>query len=262
MRRRAAAVLARLLAGVGFVLPLWLGSATLSGAAEIGRPPAWADPFYAKYVDADGIAILGSAAVDDRALLVARDTVVRMLAKRPDLAGTMAQQHAAVAVFSVGEQMTDLPERRRYRGQIDKSGRSFDNGCGTGAVRNNPVTAICERVLLARDAHFATLVHEFGHAIENLALDAETRAAVRAAYEAAQRQGLFRKADKQTPAFLMKSEGEFFADTSTMWFDGYDPANPHNTPFVSTRQQLRDYDPEIYRILAEIYPEDHWTPLW
>ena len=261
MRRRAAIRLALLVAGTTLFL-LWpMPHLVPASATEVAQPPNWVDPFYAKYLDATGIAILGSANVDDRALLVARDTVVRMLAKRSDLAHRMAEQHAAVAVFAATEQMTDLPERRQYRGMVDKSGRSFDHGCGTGAVKTNPVTAICERTLLAPDAHFATLVHEFGHAIQNLGLDPETQAAIRGAFEMARQQGLFRRADGQ-PAFLMKSEGEFFADTSTMWFDGYNPSNPHNTPFVSTREQLRGYFPEIYRILAEIYPEDHWTPLW
>jgi hypothetical protein len=264
MRARALVRVSWTIASIAFIGVVLAGlfPARLSADSGIGRPPSWADPFYAKYLDASGIAIMGSANVDDRALTVARDTVSRMLAKRPDLARIMAQQHAIVAISAANELMTDIPERRQYRGKIGKSGRSFDESCGGGAVRSNPVTTICERNLLNANAHFATLVHEFGHSIQNLALDSEMLAAIHAAYEQAQQKGLFRKADGQTPAYLMSNDQEFFADTTTMWFDGYDPANPHNTPFVSTRAQLRTYDPEIYRILAEIYPEDHWKPLW
>src|SRR5688572_5096376 len=49
--------------------------------AELGYDPA----FYKKYVDAIGIPIISSDKVPDRALLMARDIVVYMLANRPDI---------------------------------------------------------------------------------------------------------------------------------------------------------------------------------
>lgn len=259
---RALVRVSRTIAWIAFLAVVVAGPWPAGAESGIGKPPAWADPFYAKYLDASGIAIMGSANVDDRALVVARDTVSRMLAKRPDLARIMAQQHAIVAVFAANEIQSDIPERRQFRGKVNASGRSVDAGCGGGAVRRNPVTTICERVLLDPNAKFGTLVHEFGHSIQNLALDSETREAISAAYEHARQKGLFPEADGRTPAYLMSNDREFFAATSTIWFDGYNPSNPHNSPVVANREQLRAYDPEIYRILAAIYPDDHWKPLW
>lgn len=46
--------------------------------------------FYKKYVDANGIPIIGSEKVKDAALLMARDIVIYMLAGRPDLRKEMA----------------------------------------------------------------------------------------------------------------------------------------------------------------------------
>jgi hypothetical protein len=232
-----------------------------SAQSHVGKPPSWADPFYTKYLDARGVAVMGSPNVSDRAIAIAQATVSHMLAKRPDLAQSMAQQHAIVAVFAENERFTDIPEMRRWRGVTNRAGHNLDAGCGGGAVKHNPVTTICERQLLDDNAKFATLVHEFGHSVQNLALDEATLAAIRTAYQHAQHKGLFRKADGQTPAYLMNNEHEFFADTTTMWFNGYNPTNPANTPFVATRAQLKTYDSEIYQILAGIYPDDDWMPL-
>ena len=55
--------------------------------AVVIAPPATlsADPFYQKYADAMGISIMSSEKVPDAAVLVARDIVIHMLSKRPDL---------------------------------------------------------------------------------------------------------------------------------------------------------------------------------
>ena len=44
------------------------------------------DPFYKKYVNAQGIPVVGSEKVPDAALLMARDIVQFMLSDRPDSA--------------------------------------------------------------------------------------------------------------------------------------------------------------------------------
>src|SRR5262245_48841017 len=65
--------------------------------AVIGAPPAslGVDPFYKKYADALGVSILSSEKVPDAALLVARDIVIHMLAKRPDLRAERSEEHTS-----------------------------------------------------------------------------------------------------------------------------------------------------------------------
>jgi hypothetical protein len=55
--------------------------------ANVGPRPSdlTLDPFYKKHADALGIPVVSSERVPDAALLVARDIVIHMLAKRPDL---------------------------------------------------------------------------------------------------------------------------------------------------------------------------------
>src|SRR6266567_4279750 len=68
--------------------------------AAISAPPESlaVDRFYKKYTDALGIAILSSERVPDAALLVARDIVIHMLAKRPDLRAEMLKKKMRVGV--------------------------------------------------------------------------------------------------------------------------------------------------------------------
>src|SRR5215475_928163 len=82
--------------------------------AVIGAPPGslGIDPFYKKHADAMGIAILSSEKVPDAALLVARDIVIHMLAKRPDLRAEMAKKKMRVGVMAQSESTTDIPEHR------------------------------------------------------------------------------------------------------------------------------------------------------
>src|SRR5262245_42947333 len=65
--------------------------------AVIGAPPAslGVDHFYKKHADAMGVAILSSEKVPDAALLVARDIVIHMLAKRPDLRAERSEEHTS-----------------------------------------------------------------------------------------------------------------------------------------------------------------------
>src|SRR5262249_49741030 len=78
--------------------------------ANVGPPPETLrrDPFYTKYADALGVAILSSERVPDAALLVARDIVIHMLAKRPDLRREMVGKEMRVGVMAISESTTDI----------------------------------------------------------------------------------------------------------------------------------------------------------
>src|SRR5258705_11688625 len=85
--------------------------------AAIGSPPQslGVDAFYTKYVDALGRAILSSGKTPDWALLVARDSVISMLAKRPDLRAEMVRKRMRVGVMAQSESTTDIPEHRNNK---------------------------------------------------------------------------------------------------------------------------------------------------
>ena len=69
---------------------------------EIQQPPAELnpDPFYQKYVDAGGIAVISSEKTNDEALLVAAAIVNYMLQKREDIRTELIKRKCKVRVMA------------------------------------------------------------------------------------------------------------------------------------------------------------------
>ncbi|HEY4838773.1 MAG TPA: hypothetical protein VIH72_09205 [Candidatus Acidoferrales bacterium] len=228
--------------------------------------------FYQKYINADGIPIVSSEKVCDRALQVAYEIVTEELSgpTGPAIRKNLIHSKLRVAIFSNvnGEKLTDLPEEVRYAGEPD-----FPvSRCGGGAVKDVPVTTVCDGDLLGawwaslgpREARFdnyqrreSVLVHEFGHTIQNLGLDSHTKQLIEAAYRNARKQNLFPNS-KGTPSYMMTNSSEFFAECTLIWFNAVDSTNPVNAPSIGERRQLQRVLPEMYGILSTIYPSDDW----
>ena len=86
-------------------------------SAVVGVPPAslGVDPFYRKYVDADGIPVVASDKVPDAALLVARDIVNSMLAARSDIRKALIARQWRTGVIAEVEMTMDIPEYARVK---------------------------------------------------------------------------------------------------------------------------------------------------
>jgi hypothetical protein len=238
----------------------WPGFAA-QAQVKIGPPPAGIDPFYKKHVDARGIPVVASAEVSDDALAVAHEIVSHMLSKRPDLARALARNNIKVIIIGLSEKWTDLPELSFRKGKPSQD--EHDRRCGGGATLRTRTTVICEGNLTGVNDPFRgsqpILIHEFGHTIQSMALDDKTRAAISAAYARARAKNMFRNADG-SPSHMMKSDNEYFATGSAMWFTGAFPVNRPKFPPIATRDELKAYDPDLHAILAEIYPDDDWRP--
>src|SRR5678816_2446324 len=81
-------------------------------ALQITTPPAEMalDPFYEKYVSANGYPIVSSGKVNDYALKEAAYVVIMMLVKRPDVRDAMIKSGSRLAIMAYHEFTTDLPE--------------------------------------------------------------------------------------------------------------------------------------------------------
>jgi hypothetical protein len=248
-------------------------------------PPSTSDPsvhlvpaalglssFYQKYIDARGIPVVSSGEVCDRALQVAYEIVIEELSGPMGSAilKNLIHNKVRIAIFSnvSGEKLTDLPEEIRYAGDSDFP----QSRCGGGAVKDVPVTTVCDGNLLGawwaslspREARFdsyqrreSVLVHEFGHTIQNLGLDSSTKKLIEDAYKNARKQKLFPN-PKGTPSYMMTNSSEFFAECTLIWFNAVDSTNPANAPSIWEREQLQKVLPEMYGILSTIYPTDNW----
>lgn len=252
------------------------GGGEPSGAGPgVAAPPAalGADPFYAKYVDADGIPVLSSAAVPDRALLVAKAIVEGMLAHRPDLARALVADRYRIAIMAQDESTLDLPEQRGWKKPArddprltrcerkhydERIGRLTDRAYWNARARGMAgrlTSGAAEDLLGERSSRYygqTIFLHEFAHdvleAIQRV--DPALYADVARAYAAAL------KAGRWKGEYAATNIGEYWAVGSQFWF------NSNRVAIFDGRQvlsdaDLRDYDPALHAALARAYGASH-----
>ena len=244
--------------------------------ATVGEPPPYlgCDPFYKKHTDAIGIPILSSEKVPDAALLVARDIVIHMLAKRPDVRSAMLERKMRVGVMAQSESTTDVPEHRNWRkpGPSDprlsknekenyeqRIGRLTDQEYWDRRARGmggNPTTCAEENLLGYPGTRYFgenILVHEFSHAIMSIGIrkvDPDLFKEIRAAYDEAMEKGLWKGHYASTNA------NEYWAEGTQTWFWSnyeYIDGDLH----VQSPDDLKSYDPRLYELLSRVYPDHH-----
>jgi hypothetical protein len=211
-------------------------------------------PFYQKYVDLHGFPIVGSSNVSDHALLEAAWIVDHMLAERTDILQTLASNNVRLAVMAATEYTTDIPEHTDLKDPAywDRRAR------GLGATRSRPAVSCAEENLLAYPGDpYSTeniLVHEFAHAIHEMALttgpraiDAKLRATFRKAKEAELWKG----------TYAGSNVSEYWAEAVQSWFDtNRENDSAHN--HVNTRDELRAYDPDLAKLCEEVFGDRPW----
>ena len=133
------------------------------------------DPFYTKYVDAQGIPVISSDKVPDEALLVARDIINSMLAMRPDLRKAMIARKWRTGVIAEVEMTMDIPEYSRMKRPgaprdepVKQADRDYHANRSRG-LGGNPTTGAEENLLgypghaLLRRAHLRARVRARDH---------------------------------------------------------------------------------------------------
>jgi hypothetical protein len=215
------------------------------------------DPFYEKYADAEGLPVISSKKVPDRALVVAAELVVNMLAKRPDIRQALIEGKVRIAVMAKSEVTTDIPEHSRLKPKDhwDKRAR------GLGGTPFIPTTSCAEENLLGypddRYCGENILIHEFAHTVHEVAmkkLDKEFDPRLRKLYDKARSQGLWKK------TYAATNHKEYWAEGVQSYFDCNLHAEPpdgiHN--HVRTRQQLEKYDPDLAKLIDDVFAGNPW----
>lgn len=221
----------------------------------VGKPPSdlILDPFYEKYADAEGIPVVSSRKVPDKALIVAAELVENVLAGRPDLRKALVESGARVAVMSKDEVMTDIPEHSRLKPAEywDKRAR------GLGGI---PTSCGEENLLGYPDDRYngeSILIHEFAHTVHEIGmkvLDKEFDGRLRKLYNKAMEEGLWKK------TYAATNYKEYWAEGVQSYFNSNRQADPpdgvHN--HVRTREQLQKYDPDLARLIDEVFTGNPW----
>ncbi len=240
---------------------VWAGApASLSGADErVGPVPDAVrralnlDPFYQKYTSVSDLPILSSQQTSDFALLEAAYIIRHMLALRPDTIHVLATNHVRAVVMAYNEFTTDLPEQRDMRPKVywDSRARGLGGKVCSGAEEN---------LLCFPGDPYPTeniFLHEFAHVIHEEAMravDPTFNTRLRAAFKSATGRGLWKG------TYAGTNPSEYWAESVQDWFDN----NRHDDALhnhIHTRAMLKEYDPDVAKLCAEVFGEVDWRYL-
>ncbi|MEX2121457.1 MAG: hypothetical protein WD847_17845 [Pirellulales bacterium] len=212
-------------------------------------------PFYAKCVPDAPIPVLGSQKVSDYALLEAAWLVERMLSGREDLAEALRKSRTRLAVMAHDEFTTDVPEHS------DLTPPEYWNkrARGLGATRRRPAVSCGEENLLSYpgDPYVGEniLIHEFAHAIHEMGLnsvDETFDARLAGVYAKAMETQLWKG------TYAATNKNEYWAEGVQSWFNT-NRVNTRDHNHVGTREQLKEYDPALAGLIAEVFGDDPWV---
>lgn len=232
---------------------------TESDKVEITAPPRklGLEPFYKKYVDANGIPIVGSQKVPDKAFWAARRTIIGVTESLPkEIHRELIDNGARVGIMARYEGTTDIPEHAHLAN--DTSINWDVRARGLGGTLSNPLNTCAEENLLCYqiDKYHAEdiLIHEFAHTIHNvgiLPVDTTFNDSLKKYLGKAKSQG------KWEDTYARSNIHEYWAEGVQTWFnvngEVKEPDGKHN--FVNVRSELKEYDPGLYKLLSRYFPE-------
>lgn len=215
------------------------------------------DSFYVKYVDVNGLPLVSSWRVPDSAFVAAHRTLYAMTCMlKPEVLQAMIKANARVAIMARYEGTTDLPEHHYL---INDTALNWDlRARGLGGTIEEPLTSCAEENVLGYqiDKYHAEdiLIHEFAHAIHCIGLmiaEPDFDGRLKQLYEKAKASGIL------NGTYRITDHMEYFAEAVQDWFNVNaemdHPDGKHN--WCNTREELKDYDPDLYDLLAEHFPE-------
>ncbi len=222
-------------------------SAASCCANTITKPPKKlaVSEFYEKYLDCGGIPVTGSAKVDDRAFWRLRYLLDSILVNRPDIKAALASSNYSCIIIAHSEQVTEIPEYSYMEPKEywDKRARGF----------GGPTTSCGEENLLnlPQDRYYneSIFIHELAHSIHDPALvsiDKGFQATLDKLYQSALSRGLYENDYAATNA------SEYWAESVQAYFD-CDAENNQVHNYVNTRAELREYDPDVAKLLDKVF---------
>jgi len=238
-------------------------------AAVVGPVPEslGLDPFYRKYVDANGIPVVSSEKVPDAALLVMRDIITTMLLTRPDLRESMIERGWRTGVIAETEMTMDIPEYRGFKAPgaprdepMTQADRDYHANRSRG-MGGNPTTGAEENLLGYPGTRYwgeHIFVHEFSHAIHSAIrrVDPGMAEEIKVAYETAMAEGKYVGTDGRRH-YATTNESEYWAEGVQWWFfSNYGECFSGNV-IVESPKDLESYDPTLYELIGRVFNTHH-----
>lgn len=217
------------------------------------------DPFYKKYVNADGIPVVSSINVNDSALIRASKVIAQVLSKREDVKKAMIAKGCKVMIIGEKEEVCDIPEYAEICDTPENIAYWNKRARGFGGAPEHDFSASCgeENVICLPGDRYkgeSILVHEFAHIIHmvgivgvNPKFDNELETLLQKAIE----KGLWKD------TYAVSNKEEYFAEAVQSFFNcnkySEEPNGVHNS--INTREKLKSYDLDMYNLLLQYFPE-------
>ena len=230
------------------------------------------DPFYTKYVDAQGIPVISSDKVPDDALLVARDIINSMLAKRPDIRASMIERRWRTGVIAEVEMTMDIPEYSRMKRPgaprdepVTQEDRDYHANRSRG-LGGNPTTGAEENLLGYPGTRYYgehIFVHEFAHAIMTGVRDVDPamHAEIGEAYKAAMAAGKYiHPGPEKRKHYATTNAGEYWAEGVQWWFFSNFGECFDGGVRVDTPEEFAAYDPALNELISRVF-DSHRIPM-
>jgi len=229
-------------------------------SAEVTAPPESEiarldlDPFYEKYLSADGFPIVSSAKVSDYALKEAAFVIGIMLDGKPEVRDALIQEKVRLAIMAPDEYTTAIPEHRHLKPKVywDKRAR------GLGSSKEHPAVSCGEENLLRYrgDPYIdeSIMIHEFAHSMHHQGLnvvDPTFQGKLENAFNRASLKGLWKG------KYAGTNPAEYWAEGVQSWFDT-NRENDHDHNHVDTREELKAHDPELAKLVESVFGDTEW----
>ncbi len=215
------------------------------------------DPFYMKYVDVNGLPLISSWRVPDSALVAAHKTLYAMTVMLPkEVLDSMVGRGTRVAMMARYEGTTDIPEHRHLAN--DTSINWDVRARGLEGTLDIPVTTCAEENVLGYqiDKYHAEdiLIHEFAHSIHLIGLSLAVPGfndRLQKLYENAKASGKLKNTYRET------NKEEYWAEGIQDWYNvnAEMPYADGKHNWVNSREDLKEFDPDLYALIAEFFPE-------
>ena len=215
------------------------------------------DPFYQQWIDVEGLPVVSSAKANSYALKEAAWQIWQMIGHRVDVLQALVQKRVRFSVIAHNELITEIPE---YSDQGPDFLQYWARGAGGSGKSGHSAVSSSEENLLnypSGGGSYNVLIHEFAHAIHLYGLntiDPTFDKRLTRAYDAAMEKGLWKG------TYASSDRREYWAEGTQSWFTPEDTPDD-NSPtrnHVNTRTELKNYDPGLAALLAEIYGNGGW----
>ncbi len=241
--------------------PVQLGS-LFDDTTIVKAPPASLrlDPFYKKFLNVLGIPVISSEKVPDEAFYAVKKVMLKMLSRRKDVLAKLIQNKIRIGIMAKDEVTTDMPEHSDLN-EAFPGEDNWDVNRGIGATKERRLNTCAEENVLCYgegiDPYWMEdiFIHEFAHGIHALGIidvDRGFDKELQKAFDDAKADGLWLN------TYAGSNPAEYFAEGVQDWFNVNAEAIPsdgiHNG--ISTREELKEYDPTLYNIIRRYFKED------